>query len=252
MFKHGETTRPYQTQSISGDLMSLLDKSLGEIATTIPGATSVFHQHKLDFCCGGSQSLAEALAKKQLPPTQVVEQLQKLLNSGEKMTDWRSVPVKQLIEHILERYHQRHRQQLPELCRLARRVEHVHATAEDCPTGLADHLEDMYQELESHMMKEEQILFPMLARGIYPSGPISVMEEEHIQHGDALQKLDALTNNITLPDGACNTWTALYLGLKELKEDLMNHILLENEILFVEWEPSAQPAEKHMCCGSCQ
>jgi regulator of cell morphogenesis and NO signaling len=102
------------------------------------------------------------------------------------------------------------------------------------------------------MMKEEQILFPMLARGIYPSGPISVMEEEHIQHGDALQKLDALTNNITLPDGACNTWTALYLGLKELKEDLMSHILLENEILFVEWEPSAQPAEKHMCCGSCQ
>jgi regulator of cell morphogenesis and NO signaling len=50
-----------------------------------------------------------------------------------------------------------------------------------------------------------------------------------------------------LPVGACNTWTALYLGLRELKEDLMEHILLENEILFV--EPVSQ---KGQCCGSCQ
>ncbi len=193
--------------------MSLLDKSLGEIATTIPGATSVFHQYKLDFCCGGHQSLGEALAKKQLSPTQVVEQLQKLLNSGETMMDWRSVPVKQLIEHILERYHQRHRQQLPELCRLARRVEHVHAAADDCPTGLADHLEDMYQELESHMMKEEQILFPDACQR-YSTLQVRfpLWKKSIFNMATHCKSLMHSPDNITLPDGACNTWTALYLG----------------------------------------
>ncbi|MDP2715444.1 iron-sulfur cluster repair protein YtfE [Rheinheimera sp.] len=232
--------------------MSLLDQSLGEIATSVAGATAVFHQYKLDFCCGGQLSLREALAKRQLPADAVVNALQTLQQQPAEHTDWRTVPVKQLIEHILTRFHQRHRQQLPELCRLARRVEHVHALDPQCPAGLADHLSDMYQELESHMMKEEQILFPMLAGGIYPAGPISVMEEEHLQHGDALDKLDQLTNSITLPAEACNTWTALYVGLKELKEDLMQHILLENHILFVQPTHAAKDDDRQLCCGSCQ
>jgi regulator of cell morphogenesis and NO signaling len=147
----------------------------------------------------------------------------------------------------LQRFHAKHREQLPELIRLARRVETVHADHPECPTGLAEHLSHMQQELESHMMKEEQILFPMLCNGFYPGGPIHVMQHEHLQHGDALGTMLSLAHDLQLPDGACNTWTALYLGLHELKEDLMEHILLENEILFV--EPVAQ---KGSCCGSCQ
>jgi regulator of cell morphogenesis and NO signaling len=231
--------------------LPLQEQSLGHIATTLAGATAVFHQYKLDFCCGGKHSLREALAKKQLDAAPILNALAQLQQQDGEITDWRSKPVKQLIEHILGRFHQRHRRQLPELIRLARRVEQVHFAAPNCPTGLAEHLDHMYQELESHMMKEEQILFPMLAGGIYPAGPISVMEEEHLQHGNALETLDKLTNHITLPANACNTWTALYLGLQELKEDLMQHILLENEILFV---PSAATArDQHQpCCGSCQ
>lgn len=232
---------------------ALLDQSLGQLATSIAGATAIFQQYKLDFCCGGKHSLREALANKQLAAAPIVSALLQLQQQDGELIDWRSKPVKQLIEHILQRFHQRHRRQLPELSRLARRVEHVHFADPHCPTGLAGHLEEMYQELESHMMKEEQILFPMLAGGIYPSGPIGVMEEEHLQHGDALETLDRLTNNITLPADACNTWTALYLGLQELKEDLMQHILLENEILFV--QPQTKPAhgsDGQSCCGSCQ
>ena len=37
-----------------------LKSSLGTLATQIPGATGVFHQHNLNFCCGGHHSLAEA------------------------------------------------------------------------------------------------------------------------------------------------------------------------------------------------
>lgn len=222
------------------------NQSLGQLATSIPGATGVFHQYKLDFCCGGSRTLAEVAAERGLDATEIIAKLSEL---QQQITtrDWRSAKPAELVHHILQRFHAKHREQLPELIRLARRVETVHGDHAECPTGLAEHLSYMQQELESHMLKEEQILFPMLCNGFYPAGPIHVMQHEHLQHGDALGDMLKLAHELQLPDGACNTWTALYLGLNELKEDLMEHILLENEILFV--EPVSQ---KGSCCGSCQ
>ena len=84
------------------------------------------------------------------------------------------------------------------------------------------------------MLKEEQVLFPMLTRmgANTVGGPIAMMRFEHEQHGNALAQLEALTHNFTLPEGACNTWTALYLGLATLRHDLMEHIHLENNFLF--------------------
>lgn len=222
------------------------NQSLGQLATSIPGATGVFHQYKLDFCCGGSRTLAEVAAERGLDATEIIAKLSEL---QQQITtrDWRSAKPAELVHHILQRFHAKHREQLPELIRLARRVETVHGDHTECPTGLAEHLSHMQQELESHMMKEEQILFPMLCNGFYPAGPIHVMQHEHLQHGDALGDMLKLAHELQLPDGACNTWTALYLGLNELKEDLMEHILLENEILFVE-----PVSKKGSCCGSCQ
>lgn len=165
---------------------------------------------------------------------------------------WQDASPKHLIEHIYLRFHQRHREQLPELKQLAMRVEAVHGDHPEAPVGLTEHLDNLMQELESHMTKEEQILFPMLSRGVYPGGPISVMESEHVQHEGELSRIDELTNNLTLPEGACGTWTALYKGLKELQDDLHEHIHLENNLLFVEKKASAPEHGKDFCCGSCQ
>ncbi|MGO2372721.1 hemerythrin domain-containing protein [Pseudoalteromonas sp. KG3] len=165
---------------------------------------------------------------------------------------WRDASPQELIEHIYTRFHQRHREQLPELKHLAMRVEEAHSDHENVPTGLAIHLDNMLQELESHMMKEEQILFPMLSQGIYPSGPISVMEEEHQQHENEINKINELTNNLNLPEGVCGTWRLLYSGLKELQDDLHEHIHLENNVLFVERKTETPAHGKDFCCGSCQ
>lgn len=146
-----------------------------------------------------------------------------------------TVPPAELIRHIVERFHDRHREQLPELIRLARRVEMVHAGKPGCPSGLADILEGLCQELESHMLKEERILFPLLAQGAAQQArtPISVMRVEHDHHRESLDDIMTVTGRLSLPPGACNTWRALYVGLQEFKEDLMEHIHLENNVLFM-------------------
>lgn len=224
--------------------VNTLDQSLGSLARSIPGATALLHDHHLDFCCAGNRTLRDAATERGIDPTPLAERLDALRSKPHEGRDWRTASPAALIDHILARYHARHRDQLPELVRLARRVEQVHAERPDCPAGLADHLQAMHQELESHMMKEEQVLFPMLARGLrtQAGGPISVMRFEHDQHGEALETLERLTGGMTPPNGACNTWRALYLGLSTLRDDLIQHIHLENNILFDE---SAAAEVKH-------
>lgn len=215
--------------------MNLLEQPIGQLACALPGATRVFHQHKLDFCCGGHVSLREAAEKRGVDLPSLLAKLEPLQQTDARDRDWRSASSKDLIDHILRRYHERHREDVPELVRLARRVEHVHAERADCPAGLADHLEAMYQELLSHMIKEEQVLFPMLLAGnnVAAGSPISMMRFEHDQHGEALAHLEKITGDITAPADACNTWRALYAGLVQLREDLMQHIHLENNVLFL-------------------
>ncbi|CAD5108997.1 iron-sulfur cluster repair protein YtfE [Zestomonas carbonaria] len=212
----------------------LLDNTLGNLASSLPGATRVFHRFHLDFCCGGQKTLRQAARERNVDAKEVVRHLRDLDPQDTDAIDWRQAPPGRLIDHVLSRYHAVHRQQLPELIRLAARVEQVHGGREECPRGLTELLIAMHQELESHMQKEEQVLFPMIERGAGPmaGGPISLMRFEHDQHGEALARLIELTDDMRPPQGACNTWRALYRGLDELRVDLMQHIHLENNLLF--------------------
>ncbi len=221
--------------------MNLLDQSVGWLARNIPGSTGVFRQYQLDFCCGGNRSLKDALADREVEAEPVLARLQALQAEGSDERDWATASRNALIHHILTRYHDGHRRQLPELILMARRVEQVHRDNPDCPHGLAIHLEVMAEELEDHMRKEELILFPMLQTHATPAqvnAPISVMRHEHDQHGEALQRLRGLAQDFHPPKGACNTWRALYKNLAQLQDDLMQHIHLENNILFADAQVS--------------
>ena len=219
---------------LSADLLKT--RLLGQIAVALPGATAIFRRLKLDFCCGGNVRLDEACARKQIDPDAVSSEL---LSLDRSVAAGAPDTAPALIDHILARYHDVHRQQLPELIRMARRVEAVHRDNPDVPAGLADHLEAMHEELLDHMAKEEMILFPMIkaGRGTMAGGPIAVMRMEHTGHGEQLAKLMAMTNDATAPAGACTTWRALYAGIAQLVDDLMEHIHLENNRLFPEFEP---------------
>ncbi|AMX01961.1 iron-sulfur cluster repair protein YtfE [Microbulbifer thermotolerans] len=213
--------------------MNTLDQRLDRLAHRIPGATEVFFDHRLDFCNSGEQTLREAAARKALDPAAIAAELEALARETETES-WDQAPDSALVEHILTRYHQRHRKQLPALINLAAQVESTHRDHPDCPAGLAEHLRQMLAELESHMQKEERILFPMILRGMteMARAPASVMRHEHLDHGRALERLDRLTHYFSPPAEACEHWRALYREAATLARDLAEHIHLENNLLF--------------------
>lgn len=225
------------------EMAALAQRSLGEIAASLPGATAIFRRHKLDFCCGGAATLADAAAERGLAADLVAAELA-ALEAGDAVGLSREPAI--LIAHILERYHDTHRRELPELIRLARKVEAVHRDHPVAPRGLATALGELLTELDAHMVKEERILFPLMRDGGHPmiSHPIARMQHEHIEHGERLRALEAVAHDCLLPEGACATWAALYAGVRKLIEDIEQHVHLENNVLFPQF---AAPA--HNGCG---
>ena len=142
-----------------------------------------------------------------------------------------------LTRYIEAEYHAKHRAQLPELAELSEKVEIVHAGQAEVPAGLAALLRRMIGALEVHMKKEELILFPAI-RNAAPGldAPIAAMRADHDDHEAEVEEVRHLTNGLTLPEGACRSWTRLYAGLGEFLEDLAAHIRLENDVLFPQFE----------------
>ena len=207
-------------------------RPIGEIAATLPGATVLFRREKLDFCCGGGATLAEAAARRGTALEPLVAELATLSPSEPDTITVAETP--QLIVHIVARYHQTHRRELPELVRLARRIEAAHRDHAAVPAGLAALLESVAGELEAHQKKEELLLFPMMLteRTDAIAGPIARMRAEHDETGGELARIVSITGDMTPPADACPTWRALYVGLAKFRDDLTEHVHLENNVLF--------------------
>ncbi|GHE06051.1 regulator [Defluviimonas sp. 20V17] len=143
-----------------------------------------------------------------------------------------------LTRFIEDRYHARHRQQLPELVQLASRVESEHFGDHNAPQGLADVLDGLGGEMEAHMRKEELVLFPMIRLGeVKEFAKLMVeMRADHDGHAHEITYIRALTNDLRTPSQVYRTWAALYDGLRRFVADLQEHIRLEDEVLFPPFE----------------
>jgi len=207
---------------------------LADLAVNFPAASRVFHRHGLDFCCHGRRPLGEACAEAGIDAESVVAEIAAEQAAAPELPRWDEKPIAELVEHIVGFYHRRLREELPELVALATKVESRHADKASCPRGLRAHLEAVHAAVLDHLAKEEQVLFPAIlaGRGRLAAGPISVMESEHDDHAADLRETRRLTADLVPPAEACTSWRALYLRLGAFEAELMDHIHLENNVLF--------------------
>ncbi len=212
---------------------------VAEIATGSLAAVRVFMKHDIDFCCGGKKPLAEVCANKGLDADSLVAELDQAMGeSPAEDVDWNKVSTPDLINRIVDRHHAYLRSELPRLSGWLARVYKKYGEQDAAILkGLPEIFEGLRAELESHLMKEEVMLFPYILQpeaAPYGSfaGPLHCMEAEHDSASEALAAMRKLTLNFTPPPHACTTYKALFAGLAELEADLTLHIHLENNVLF--------------------
>ncbi len=233
------------------------DETLGQIAAKDLRKAEIFKKYGLDFCCGGKKTVKQACAEKGLDVTKIERELQQ----ADKNPTTRPLPYGDwsldfLADYIVNTHHSYVKKSLPDIRGYAAKVAQVHGSSHPELPAVQQLVEEVNRELTSHMLKEEKVLFPYIKDMVAANNnekllqaahfgtvqnPINMMEMEHEMVGKNLEEIRMLTNNYTLPDDACASYSLLFRKLEEFENDLHIHIHLENNILF----PRALEIEKN-------
>lgn len=227
------------------------DTAVKDIVVEHPQTLRILERLGIDYCCGGKTPLAQAAQQAGLSSDQVLAELDRALEAGrssDSAKDWTAASATELADHIERTHHVFMKEQLPRLVGLLDKTLRAHGPRYgDMLKQLQRSLISLRTDIELHLAKEERILFPFIRQievwqqgeGPLPemhcgtvANPIGQMEFEHEQAGEILAQIRAITSDFRLPEDACETFRALYDGLREMEADLHEHIHLENNILF--------------------
>ena len=236
------------------------NRTVRELALDMPDATRVFEQLRIDYCCGGHRTLADACRTAGLNVEEVVGLLERDAWSpaqGDVVLDFQSLSLAELVSYIIEKHHLFTTAEMERIEALVSKVCGKHGENHPELLEVGTLFARLCDELRPHMQKEERVLFPYVAvlevstaRGMAPpfapfgtvTNPVRMMMFEHDAAGDILRALRATTRDYAVPEDACMSYRALYQALEGLEADLHQHIHLENNVLFpraVEMERAA-------------
>ncbi|MCX0395169.1 iron-sulfur cluster repair di-iron protein [Clostridium perfringens] len=222
------------------------DYSLGEVVTVYPAVVKKFNDMELDYCCGGSKSLELALKEKGIDVDKFVEDLNKEFKEfkfeNSQYVDWREKSSEELINHIVETHHGETFRLLKEIDPLMVKVFRVHFShGPELLMKVHSLFGKLKCELEEHLLKEENILFPLMIKYDQAKDEkekkeieedIRIIVNEHEVAGDILKELVEVTDDYKVPEWGCISFKLLYDYLHDLEKDLFIHIHKENNILF--------------------
>jgi regulator of cell morphogenesis and NO signaling len=227
--------------------MSILTEELtvGQLVVQRPSRARVFERLGIGYCCGGKKPLQQACREKNLDFDGVVRELEKEESAvpDQAERNWASASLTDLCDHIEQTHHAYLKEELPRLAFLTSKIAARHGENRPALVQVQRVFAELKAEMDSHMMKEERILFP-LCRALDTAeelpashcgsvgNPIEVMIREHEHAGDALAQIRRLTDGYACPADACNTYRATFDSLQQLERDLHEHVHKENNILF--------------------
>jgi regulator of cell morphogenesis and NO signaling len=219
--------------------------NIGDIVAEFPGASNLFLEYRIDFCCGGNRPLIEAIKEQNLDENEIVtilnERYKEFVESNEKFTDWVKESPSKLIDYVVGKHHLYLDKELPILSELTLKILKVHGESHNELFEVHKLFNNLRTELEGHLVKEEMFIFPMIKE--YEADKVDLnkeellkyingLEEEHTGAGDIIKALREVTDHYNIPKGACRTYELTYRKLQDLEKDIFQHIHLENNILF--------------------
>jgi regulator of cell morphogenesis and NO signaling len=222
------------------------NQKIGEIAAIFPKATDIFMDYEIDFCCGGDRPLKVALEKQGISEEEMLYKLNKAYDEFEDSidseVDWQKRPMTELIDYVVNKHHSFMKQELPITDKLLNKILKVHYIDNgELLSKLNKLFSNLKVEIEEHLIKEEELLFPLIKK--YEDNPseeglskvlqiMSETEDEHENAGDILKEMRRITKGYIVPETGCSSFERTYQKMQEIEADLFKHIHLENNILF--------------------
>lgn len=236
--------------------MEILESQvIGELVAQNYKTASVFKKFKIDFCCNGNRTIAEACERKNLDANVLINELINTEVHHEQNIDFNAWELDLLADYIEKTHHRYVVAKIDEIKPYLNKVARVHGEHNPELKEIELLFNQSADELTQHLMKEENILFPFIRAMVNNKieqkpllvphfgtveNPIAMMKHEHQNEGERFEKIAELSDNYNPPAHACNTYRVTFSLLKEFEDNLHQHIHLENNILF----PKAIELEK--------
>ncbi|MHB1600272.1 MAG: DUF542 domain-containing protein [bacterium] len=223
------------------DADALLLKSVGEIASENPEKIGVFKKYGVDFCCGGSKTLKDVCEESNIDKLLIVGELNKpLTQAGEndenysltkKANDW---DVNFLIDYIINIHHTFLRVHIPEASDYVEKIANVHGNRHPELLKIRELFTKMSEAMILHLDKEEEGLLTDIKIGkkenIEKEIEDALYYHEYVGH--ILKEMLFLSSGYSVPQDACASYKHAYELLKNISDDIMIHVHMENNILF--------------------
>jgi regulator of cell morphogenesis and NO signaling len=216
--------------------------TLGEIVTLRPSLAADLERRGLDYCCHGGRTLTEAARVAGVDAQTVADELS-TAHVDEPAPGWASLEPAELVDHIETVHHQYLWAELPRIAALVDKIATVHGDRHPELAEVQRLYSELRADLEPHLAREEQVLFPMVRQhAAATDGPqvdtralaaqIDALASEHETVGELLDELNRVTAGYATPADGCATYAACYRALADLETDTHLHVHKENNVLF--------------------
>jgi regulator of cell morphogenesis and NO signaling len=216
--------------------------TVGEVATQCPATVKVFQRRKVEFCCGGHQTLAQVCRDIGTPYEILAGELEQAIRQAPARVTWADRPLPELTDHIVEAFHQPLLLELPRLLALVIRLQGHGDAHRRVLTVVGQELRRFEAALLAWVKAEEDELFPMINR-LEADGPCTgesprlaaLRSDAEVFHQDAartIRLLRRITDGYQPPSNACATLRALCRGLEEFEQLMQLYVHLETNVLF--------------------
>ncbi len=221
--------------------MQILERSISELLKEDPRRARIFDQFAIKYCGCSQLTLAEVCQKNHINPEKILKSFEK--NEHPEDDSFISTQIGDLCDQIVSHHHHYAREQGARIWQILEKVCRIHGEREPRFLQIQTVFDALYQDLLTHMQKEEMVLFPFCKELEKSSeavsmhcgsvaNPIRVMLYEHELAGQQTKQIETLTDQFNPPDWACNSMRVLYHELQAYNQDLELHMHLENNILF--------------------
>jgi len=223
------------------------EDTVAEVVSKNVGSDHVFSKYKIDFCCGGGDSLEKACKESGVSFETLKLEIESVKNNivGDSRLD--QLDLNSALKRTVDVHHKYFKTVIPELYPLASKVAEVHGKQHPEVVEINILLSKIISEITEQLAVEVNTLFPFVEKHIHEKEGGTLLEESvkdilklsirnietsHSLVVDLFKTIANLSSNYSIPEGACNSFKLLYEKLNSFEHELHKYIHFEKNMLF--------------------
>lgn len=222
------------------------ESTVAEVVSKNLGSDHVFSKYKIDFCCGGGDTLEKACNESGIEFEVLKEEIEAVNNSITGGINIEELDIPTLINEVKGGYHTTISDAFYEITPYVEKVTNVHGDLHKELFEIKDLFKNVELVINEAFRNSIMSLYPIINEIVELSTKSEEVSIETLQAfqkaverneiaqsliGDSFREISRLSSNYQVPENGCNSYTYLYKNLKQLEHEIHKYMHFEKNVL---------------------